>query len=84
MADSKKISSGHSKLCLRGIDNPKLYNQKQLRLHILLIFWEYFVRKVPKSSVFNREYLENSDLENRENHENQIMGQIKKSCFCGL
>ena len=37
----------------------------------LINFEAYLVGKVPKSSVFNVECLENSDLQNRKNHENQ-------------
>ena len=37
----------------------------------IIIFWGLFVGKVPKSSVFNRDCLENDYFWNQKNHENQ-------------
>ena len=37
----------------------------------LIDFEAFLVGKVPKSSVFNRDCLENRKIKNRKNHENQ-------------
>ena len=87
---SKKLPQKPKKCCFEYIH---IQNCVTLDKYLNWFFWKYIkndqfevflVGKLPKSSVFNEDSLDNRDHQLKKKSLKSKMGQIKKSCFRNL